>query len=52
VPGDLLAELHTEMEAARDLSQEEGHALAVLDIAERLCLPTDQAGRLLATLES
>ena len=43
VSADLLTELRTEMEAAREISQEEGHALAVQDIAERLGLPVDQA---------
>jgi len=35
VSADLLTELKAEMEAARDLSQEEGHALAVRNNAER-----------------
>jgi len=41
VSADLLSELRTEMEGARDLSQEEGHDLAVQDIAERLGVPMD-----------
>jgi hypothetical protein len=38
---ELLSELRTKMERARELFQEEGHALAVRDIAERLDLPVD-----------
>jgi hypothetical protein len=48
VSGDLLTKLQAEMERARDLSQEEGHALAVRDIAERLGLPVNEAEKLLA----
>ena len=52
VPGALLAELRTELEQARDLSQEEGHALAVQDVAERLGLPVNRVEEMLAALES
>ncbi len=39
---DLLTDLRTEMERARELPQEEGHALAVRDTAGRMGLPGDQ----------
>jgi hypothetical protein len=52
VPADLLTELRTEIERAKDLPQEEGHALAVQDIAERLRLPRDEIGRRLTALEA
>ena len=52
VSADLLAELRTEMERARDVPQEEGHAQAVQDIAERLDLRVKHAEKLLAALES
>ena len=52
VSADLLAELRAEMERARELLQEEGRALAVQDIAERLGLPTGQTKKMLATLEA
>ena len=49
---ELLTDLHAEMERARGLSREEGHALAVQDIAERLNLPVGQVEESLATLEA
>jgi len=39
VSTDLLTELRAEMEGGRGLPQEEGHALAVQEIAERLRIP-------------
>ncbi len=51
VSTDLVAELGSEMERARELPQEEGHALAVQDIAERLGLPAGYAERMLGALE-
>jgi hypothetical protein len=41
-----------EMEAASEQPQEEGHALAVQDIAERLGLLVDKPQKLLTTLEA
>ena len=52
VSAGLLAELRMEMERDRELPQEDGHALAVEDIAERLGLPVEQADTMLAALES
>ena len=52
VPAELLTELRTEMERARELPHEHGHALAVQDIAERSGLPVDQAETMLAALEA
>ena len=52
VSADLLTELQAEMERARGLPQEEGHFLAVQDIAERFGLPVDQAEKLLGALEA
>ena len=52
VSADLLTELRTEMERARELPHEEGHARAVQDIAEQLDLPGDQAEKTLAALEA
>jgi len=48
----LLTELREEIPEARELPQEEGHALAVQDIAERLGLPVDHAEKMLAALEA
>ncbi len=39
VASDLLTELRSEMERARELPQAGGHALAVQDLAERVALP-------------
>src|SRR5512143_976375 len=52
VSADLLAELRTEVEGARELPQEEGHALAVQDVAKTLSLPVDQAENMLEALEA
>ncbi len=52
MPADLLTELRTEMERARELPLEEGHAFAVQDVAKRLRLPVDQVDSMLATLEA
>jgi hypothetical protein len=52
VPADLLTELRSEMERARELPQVEGHTLTVQDLAERLDLPRDQAEKMLAALEA
>jgi hypothetical protein len=51
VSADLLTELCTEMERARELAQEKGHTLAVQDIAERFGLPVDHAEKILAPIE-
>jgi hypothetical protein len=52
VSADLLTKLHTEMEGARERSQEEGHALAVQERADRLGLPADPAEKMLGALEA
>ena len=52
VSGDLLAALGTEKEKARELPQEDGHPVAVQDIARRLELLVDQAEKTLAALEA
>ena len=52
VPADLLTELSAEMEQAKELPQEDGHALAVQDIGERLRLPLDQVETVLGALEA
>jgi len=52
VSDDLLIELRMEMERARELPQEEGHALAVQDIARSLGLPVNQAEEMLTALEA
>ena len=52
VPADLLTELQSEIEAAKDLSQEEGHGTAVRDVAERLGIPVDQVEQGLSALEA
>jgi len=52
VSADLLTDLRSEMERARALSQEEGHALSVQDIAKRLGLPAGEVETMLATLEA
>jgi hypothetical protein len=51
VSADLLAELQGECEATRTLPQEEGHARAVHDIAERLGIQVDQVEQGLNALE-
>jgi hypothetical protein len=52
VPADLLTELHGACEAARAMPQEEGHARAVQDIAERLGIPTEEVEQGLKALEA
>ncbi len=52
VSADLLAELRREIEQTRDLSQAEGHTLAVQDIAERVGLPVDRVEMLLSAIEA
>ncbi len=52
VPADLLTELQAEIEAARNRPQEESHAEAVRDMAERLGVPVAEAERTLAALEA
>ncbi len=52
VPADLLTELQAAMEEARDRPQEESHAEAVRDMAERLGIPQAEAERALAGLEA
>jgi hypothetical protein len=52
VSGELLTDLRTEMERARKRPQEEGHALAVQDLAERVGLPVDRIEEMLAAIES
>jgi hypothetical protein len=52
VSGDLLTELRTEIEQTRELPQEEGHTLAIQDIAEQFSLPLDQSEKMLAALEA
>jgi len=52
VSADLLSELRLEVERARDLPQEAGHALAVQDIAERVGFTVHQAGKLWAGQEA
>ncbi len=52
VPADLLTELQGEIEAAKDLSQEDSHARAVRDIAERLGIRVEEVDQGLKALES
>ncbi len=52
VSAALLEELHGEVEAARERTQEEGHAEAVRDIAESLEIPLEQTERGLRALEA
>ncbi len=52
VPAALLTELQAEIEAARDRPQEESHAEAVRDMADRLGIPLAEAERALAGLEA
>ena len=47
-----LTELLAAIEWVRELPQEEGHALAVQEIAKRLGAPADQAVTMLAASES
>ncbi len=52
VPASLLTELQAEIESARERPQEESHAEAVQDIAEKLNIPLERAKHMLATLEA
>jgi hypothetical protein len=52
VPADLLTELQGQIEAAKGGSQEEGHAKAVRDLADRLGIPVMQAEQALVGLEA
>ncbi len=52
VPADLLTELREEIEAAKDRSQEESHARAVRDIADRLWIRVEVVDQALKALES
>jgi hypothetical protein len=52
VPADLLTELHAEFEAARERTQEEGHAAAVQDIAIAMEIPLEHTGGGLRALEA
>ena len=52
VPADVLTDLQAEIEAAKDLPQEEGHARSVRDIAERLGIPVGEAEQGLSALEA
>ncbi len=49
---DLLPELQTELEAARESPQDEGHVAAVRDIAEKLNIPLVRAEHMLTSLEA
>ncbi len=51
VPADLLTDLQAEIEAAKDLPQEDGHARAVQDIGERLGIPVEEVEKGLSVLE-
>ncbi len=52
VSADLLAELHAEIAEARERPPEERHALALMELADRVNLPVDRLTELLATLEA
>jgi len=52
VPADLLTELQAEVEAAKNLPQEEGHARAVGEVAERLGIPVGEVEQGLSALEA
>ena len=52
VPADRLAELQAEFEASQAKPQEESHAEAVRDMAERLAMPVLEAEQALAAIES
>jgi hypothetical protein len=51
VSADLLADIHAEITAARERPAEERHALALMELAERVNLPVDRLTELLANLE-
>ncbi len=52
VSGDLLIDLRTEMERGRKLSQKEGHARAVQELAARLAVPVARLEQMLAAFEA
>jgi hypothetical protein len=52
VSADLLAELHAEIATARARPPVERHALALMELAERVNLTVDHLTELLATLEA
>ena len=52
VPGDRPTELPTEMERTRELPEEDGHALAVQDLAERVDLPVAHTENMRTALEA
>jgi hypothetical protein len=52
VSADLLTEIHAEMAEARERPPDERHALALMELAERVQLPVDRLMELLATLEA
>jgi hypothetical protein len=52
VSADLLAEIHAEIAEARERPPEERHALALMELADRVNLPVDRLTELLATLEA
>jgi hypothetical protein len=52
VSADLLAKIHAEIADARERSPDERHALALMELAERVHLPVDRLTELLATLEA
>ncbi len=52
VPADLLTKLQAEFEAARERPQEEAHAKALKDVAERLMIPHKHVEAILTALEA
>jgi len=52
VSAELLAELHAEIAEARERPPEARHALALMELADRVNLPVDRLTELLATLEA
>ncbi|MFI5342402.1 MAG: hypothetical protein ACHQ7N_21530 [Candidatus Methylomirabilales bacterium] len=50
VPGELVAELHSELMAARERPQTEGHAAAIQHIADLAGVPEEEATKTLATM--
>jgi len=52
VPANLLRELETEMRAARGRPQAEGHAAAILQIADLADVDREKAAEVLASIEA
>jgi hypothetical protein len=52
VSATLLTDLHAEIAEAHAQSPDERHALALMDLAERVNLPVDELTELLATLQA